>query len=388
MNKMEFEKLYQSVVEKKISSRLIKHSVVKDLINNLISIFETVEIGKSVLGKEIYSIKFGKGKRNILLWSQMHGNEPTATGAIFDLLNYFYKFRESDFVSKLENEFCFTFIPMLNPDGASAWTRVNALNIDLNRDAVAKQAPESKILWDILDDLNPEYSFNLHDQRNIFNVGDTDKTATISFLSASFDQSRAINEDRILTMSLIAGMNDAVQKFIPGCVGRYTDEFYPTATGDNLHKNGYKNVLIESGTYPNDPERQTTRKANFISLLKAFELIFDGVKQNRVEDYNSIPNNGKKFFDLIVRNVSIRINNSSSIVDFGIMYNEIPNNTYSEMIKSAKVENIGDLSQYIGLKEIDALGKNYKDKVKEYATLNQEATFKVGDLRIVNGDIV
>ena len=382
---MEIDKVYTSIIEQKISSRLIKHSTVKYLSLSLGENFKVEEIGKSVLAKEIFSIKIGRGKRNILLWSQMHGNEPTATGAIFDLINYFKKNYNTQLVSKLLSEFTFTFVPMLNPDGAKAWTRVNAMNIDLNRDAVVKQAPESKILWKLLEKLNPEYSFNLHDQRNIFNVGNTNKTATISFLSASFDETRAINNDRELTMSLIAGMNDAVQNLIPGCVGRYTDEFYPTATGDNLHKLGFKNVLIESGTYPNDPERQITRKANFIAVLKAFELILEGVKPNRVDDYNSIPNNGKKFFDLIIRNVSIGLKDSKNIVDLGIMYNEKPNQDYSKMDNNAKIENIGDLSQYIGLQEIDALGNNYSNGVNSFAILNESATFTVGDISIVNG---
>jgi len=382
---MEIIKAYTLILEQKISSRLIKHSVVKKLSLSLSDKFKVEEIGKSVLGKEIFSIEIGNGKRNILLWSQMHGNEPTATGAIFDLINYFDNNYNSVLVSKLLDKFTFTFVPMLNPDGAKAWTRVNAMNIDLNRDAVARQAPESKILWKLLEDLNPEYSFNLHDQRNIFNVGDTNKTATISFLSASFDETRAMNSDRELTMSLIAGMNDVVQELIPGCVGRYTDEFYPTATGDNLHKQGYKNILIESGTYFNDPERQVTRKANFIAILKAFEIILEGVRSNRVDDYNSIPKNGKKFYDLIIRNVSIALEGDKSMVDLGIMYNEKPNGDYSKMENNAKIDNIGDLSQYIGLKEIDAFGGNYSCDAKSFASLNQEATFTVGDINIVNG---
>ncbi|MCK5907107.1 MAG: peptidase M14, partial [Flavobacteriales bacterium] len=371
---MELERTYNSILERRITSRLIKHSDVKNIAQNLSDTFTVEEIGNSVLGKEIFSIKFGQGKRNILLWSQMHGNEPTATAAIFDILNYFEEHINDSLVSKLSKDFTFTFIPMLNPDGAKAWTRVNALNIDLNRDAVVKQAPESKILWNILEELNPEYSFNLHDQRNIFNVGDTNKTATISFLSASFDETRDMNNDRALVMSLIAGMNDAVQELIPGCVGRYTDEFYPTATGDNLHKLGYKNILIESGTYPGDPERQITRKANFVAIIKAFELISEGVKPNRADDYNSIPNNGKKFFDLIIRNVSVSVNKIENIVDLGIMYNEKPDVNYSVMEKHSKIENIGDLSQYLGLKEIDALEQSYSDDSKNYAKLNQEAT--------------
>ena len=384
---MELERTYNSILERRITSRLIKHSDVKNIAQNLSDTFTVEEIGNSVLGKEIFSIKFGQGKRNILLWSQMHGNEPTATAAIFDILNYFEEHINDSLVSKLSKDFTFTFIPMLNPDGAKAWTRVNALNIDLNRDAVVKQAPESKILWNILEELNPEYSFNLHDQRNIFNVGDTNKTATISFLSASFDETRDMNNDRALVMSLIAGMNDAVQELIPGCVGRYTDEFYPTATGDNLHKLGYKNILIESGTYPGDPERQITRKANFIAIIKAFELISEGVKPNRADDYNSIPNNGKKFFDLIIRNVSVSVNKIENIVDLGIMYNEKPDVNYSVMEKHSKIENIGDFSQFIGLIEIEASKQSYSDDSKNYAKLNQEATFKIGEINIVNGEM-
>jgi hypothetical protein len=385
---MELVKIYESVIEKRITSRLIQHSVLKELISNLSDDFKVEELGKSVLGREIYSVQIGRGKKNILLWSQMHGNEPTATGALFDIFNFFEKYKKDNLVSRLLRDFTFTFIPMLNPDGARAWTRVNALNIDLNRDAVVKQAVESKILWSVLDKFNPDYSFNLHDQRNIFNVGDENKTATISFLSASFDETREINNDRALTMSLIAYMNDEVQKMIPGCVGRYTDEFYPTATGDNLHKQGFKNILIESGTYKNDAERQITRKANFIALIRAFDVISIGFKSDRINDYKAIPNNGKKFYDVVVRNVEISINGNKSIVDLGIMYNERPNEDYTAMVKHSKIENIGDLSQFWGLQEIDAKGERFVCGRVSYANLNQKASFIVGNHIFKNGVVV
>lgn len=389
MEKIDVLNIYNAIKEPEIINRLIKHSTIKRLVKNLNSKFKTKKLGYSVLGKEIYSIEFGEGKRNILLWSQMHGNEPTATGAIFDLLNLFDQYSETELVSALKREFKFTFIPMLNPDGARNWTRVNALNIDLNRDAIVREAPESKILWKLVEDLKPEYSFNLHDQRNIFNVGETDKTATVSFLSASFDESRAINNDRALTMSLIAEMNDTVQELMPGHVGRYTDEFYPTATGDNLHKSGFKNILIESGTYPNDSERQITRKANFMAILRAFEVILNGVKTDRTEDYTNIPNNAKRLYDLIIRNVRISSNSTSSLVDFGIMYNERPDADYRNMIKKSHIENIGDLSQYFGIQEINAKGALFFDGVKHFASLKQEANFEIGEkIKVVNGEIV
>jgi len=277
-------------------------------------------------------------------------------------------------------------IPMLNPDGAENWTRVNEMNIDLNRDAVRRVSPESKIIWSVIEKLNPEYCFNLHDQRNIFNVGDTNKTATISFLSASFNQNRDLNKDREDSMSVIAYMNDEIQKEIPGCVGRYTDEFYPTAMGDNLHKLGYKNILIESGTYPGDPERQITRKMNVIALIKALSVVNDGF-ENRVEDYNNIPHNSKMFYDLVIRNVLTRSNNIESLVDLGIMFNESANFATNKMQKNSRIENIGDLSQFYGIEEFDAKGALYSDINGNFPLLNSGLRFKIGDVEINNGEI-
>ena len=72
-------------------------------------------------------------------------------------------------------------IILLNPDGALKFTRENALNIDLNRDAVAKKAIESKILRKTLKSSSPHFCFNLHDQRSIFNVSGTEKPANRKF---------------------------------------------------------------------------------------------------------------------------------------------------------------------------------------------------------------
>ena len=375
--------------EKSINSRLIKHSVIIDLADKHKNEFVVDEIGKSTFGKEIFSFKFGNGSKDILIWSQMHGNEPTATGAIFDLLNYFSNNSESKEVINIKKNLTITFIPMLNPDGASKWTRVNGVGIDLNRDAVQREAKESMLLWDIIDVINPDYCFNLHDQRNIFNVGNTSKPAVISFLSASFNKTRAINNDRELTMSLIAEMNDSVQKLLPNHVGRYTDEFYPTATGDNLHKLGFKNILIESGTNTNDAERQTTREANFVAILKALETIVKGVKTNRVEDYKNIPENNNKLFDLVIRNVQIRYDDFISNIDIGIMYNELPNEDYTKMEKHSRIEFIGDLSLYFGHIEHDASGELFSSNNLTYPELNQKADFTIVDMIVIeNGEIL
>jgi len=48
----------------------------------------------------------------------MHGDEPTATAAIFDLLKFFSADDEFNKIRELLlNKLTFHFIPMLNPDG-------------------------------------------------------------------------------------------------------------------------------------------------------------------------------------------------------------------------------------------------------------------------------
>src|SRR6187431_2522666 len=45
-------------------------------------------IGTSVEGRSINHVSLGRGPFRVLLWSQMHGDEPTATVALLDLLEY------------------------------------------------------------------------------------------------------------------------------------------------------------------------------------------------------------------------------------------------------------------------------------------------------------
>ncbi len=71
------------------------------------------------------------------------------------LLNTFNNTNEV-WVKNILRECTIHIIPMLNPDGAEVFTRVNSDKIDLNRDAVAKIAIESKILRNFLDNFQPD----------------------------------------------------------------------------------------------------------------------------------------------------------------------------------------------------------------------------------------
>jgi hypothetical protein len=264
--------------------------------------FEIHQLGFSELQKPIMQLKIGTGKKRILLWSQMHGNESTGTKALFDIFNCFSN--NSKELSTIIENCTLLFIPMLNPDGAEAYTRVNANNIDLNRDAVDKVAVESNLLRRVLDDFNPHFCFNLHDQRTIFGVEGTKNPATISFLAPSEEITRAVTKGRIQTMNVIVAMNQLLQQIIPNCIGRYTDEFYPTATGDNFQKLGYNTILIESGHFSEDFNREFSREYTFYAILQGLFHIATNNQFDSYKAYFEIPNNENMFFDIIHRNQS------------------------------------------------------------------------------------
>jgi murein tripeptide amidase MpaA len=58
-------------------------------------------IGMSVEGRSITHVALGRGRFRVLLWSQMHGDEPTATVALLDLLDYIRRHRDEPLVARL-----------------------------------------------------------------------------------------------------------------------------------------------------------------------------------------------------------------------------------------------------------------------------------------------
>ncbi|MET2984835.1 M14 family zinc carboxypeptidase [Aureibaculum conchae] len=357
MNNEEIKKLVSWAnfhKEKKLFGRYITFATIEPIIKNLSLKFSKEIIGHSYKGIPIYKITAGNGQTKILLWSQMHGNESTGTKALFD---FFKWLNEDDFTAKTILEKCtIVFLPMLNPDGAEAYTRVNAQDIDLNRDAVDRIAPESNILHEVLKEVNPEFCFNLHDQRTIFNIGD--KPATISFLAPSEEESRQVTEGRKITMSVISAMYSVLKQLIPDQIGRYTDEFYPTATGDNFQKAGHNTILIEAGHYQDDYDREEVRKFNFISLVSGVHCIANQKEYSNYESYFEIPNNEKRYLDIIYKNVVLQDENK--IIDVGVLFKEILEK--NKIIFKPTIILTEDLSDYNANTIVNKKGEVFKTK--------------------------
>lgn len=351
---------YSDYKEESLYKMDFKHSDILPLINKIKEheTFMVEEIGRSVENREIFNVKFGNGPINVLLWSQMHGDEPTATMAIFDILNFLKASDKYDEAREnLKAKLTINFIPMLNPDGAEKFQRRNALNIDINRDALALRSPESKTLKTIRDSLNPEFGFNLHDQSTRASVGKTNKQATISILAPAFDVDRNVNEIREKAIKLATEINGLLSEYIPGHIARYDDEFEPRAFGDNIQKWGTSTILIESGGWKNDDEKQYIRKLNFIAILNSLVSI---ANRNFIDEdtsnYFSIPTNDKYLFDLLLRNVEITNNDTTFRTDIGINLYETAEN--GKRFFKGLIDEIGDLSTQFGVNELDCTGMN------------------------------
>ncbi|CAA0151395.1 Probable M14 family peptidase [Tenacibaculum maritimum] len=342
LNVKKLQQDYLKIKESTLSGKWISFQDIKPLLANIASHFSSEKIGNSEKGVPIYKVSIGTGKKKILIWSQMHGNESTGTKAIFDLFNFLIQEQASVLVRKILEECTLEIIPMLNPDGSLAYTRVNSNGIDLNRDAVDLKAKESRLLRTILDRFSPIFCFNLHDQRTIFGVEGTKNPAAISFLAPSEEVTRKITQGRIATMNVIIAMNSFLQQIIPNHVGRYTDEFYPTATGDNFQKLGHNTILIEAGHYPNDYQREKVREYNFYALVQGIYHISIENKYHQYKEYFDIPNNQKVFFDVIHRNKNKK--------DVAFQYVEtIENGTF---VTALKKEKEGDLSNFLAHRDI------------------------------------
>ena len=354
---------YDTYKEKGLDKRRIKHRDLQPLLAQYEAnpLFGITKVGESIEGRDLDLISIGTGNTHVLLWSQMHGDEPTATQAIFDI----FKFLESDDFKEEKKEILSNltlhFLPMLNPDGAERYQRRNLLGVDINRDALRLQSPESKVLKRVRDSLQADFGFNLHDQSTYYNAERTEKPATISYLAPAYNYEKDINESRGDAMKIIVYMNNIIQKYAPGQVGRYNDDFEPRAFGDNIQKWGTSTILIESGGYANDIEKQEIRKLNYVSILSAIYTIAKGnYKDISIGAYGEIPENDRKLFDLKITNVTYNLLGTDYILDLGINRLEVDKQGNTDFWYSSRVIDQGDLSTYYGYETLDANGLSIK----------------------------
>jgi|TARA_B110000444_G_scaffold255994_1_gene291467 hypothetical protein len=365
--------LYKEFKESSLYGRYITN----DSVYKLNDIYSYEELGKSIDNRPVYYFKLGSGKKKILIWSQMHGNESTSTRALFDALSYFLKI-DNKTLSKLSLH----IIPILNPDGASKYTRENANNTDLNRDAFYLTQTESIILKDLYDKVNPDFCFNLHDQRSIYSVSDTKKPSILSFSSPSADVDKYETGSRIISMRIISSIANRLSELIPGYFSRYNDDFNKNCVGDTFQSLKTPTILFESGHFENDYSRENSRKYMSYAIISALNSIaFRKFEKFDHNDYYLIPKNTSYLTDILLRNVKIFEKGNSYITNISIMYKEVLDVNSNEIKFNPYIYKKGTLKNMFGHLDLD-FKKNKKTFNFNTNTIT-ELMLYVNKLRII-----
>ncbi len=364
---MKIDTWYHDNFEFKLSGRFITLDHISPLLEIYKLGLEISEVGYSEKGLPIPLIKIGNGPEVVLGWSQMHGNESTTTKALFDFIKFI---NQKDFLQKeieiFLNTYTLCLLPILNPDGAQLYTRENANQIDLNRDAQKLSQSESRCLRKVFDELKPRLCLNLHDQRSIYGLLDGNP-ATISFLSPAADKKRTITKSRIVAMQHIVKMDSCLQNYIPGQVGRYDDSFNLDCVGDTFQHLGVPTILFEAGHYKQDYQREKTREFIFYSLLSLFDITSGGKPDPNYEEYFNIPENQKNYNDFILRNVKIEDNSKS--ISLAIQYTEVLR--ADKISFEAVIDEMGDLSDRLGHSELNVDGARILTIPQENLTVGE-----------------
>ncbi len=346
---------YSSFYQEGLAQRHIKHDQIRPLIDALAKDerFLVRMVGNSVQGREVLMVSVGQGDTTVLAWTQMHGNESTATRAAFDFINLIsseeWKAESQDLLSKIT----FHVILMLNPDGAEIYQRENVWGLDLNRDAAAQAAPESRILVTVFREVKPQYCLNLHDQVANWGVGETKRPASLSFLAPPGEATSGWPKNRESAAKIIVDINNMIQNYMPGHVARYPDDYEPRAFGEFCQSQGAATILFEAGGYNKDWEREDVRKYYLLSMVQALDSIASrAYATNDIKAYESIPLNNKRIYNLIIRDVSYQ----GTTLSIGIVWEETTDHLDRGVYFTGRIDAIGDLSVFDAYEEIDGNG--------------------------------
>jgi hypothetical protein len=340
----------------KILPSNVRHKDLKNYLEELKKLeIKVAEVGRSFGNREIYQVEWGKGATKVFLWSQMHGDEPTATSALIDMFAFLQKNRDKKWVKKLEETLTIRAVPMLNPDGSELFQRRSLQGIDINRDASDLQTPEAQLLKRLRDEWQPHIGFNLHNQQGLTTVSGTTNQAAISFLVVEGHPDLRNVEGNDRNKRLAAAMIIALQNFIGGHIGRYVDAYNPLAFGDKFSDWGTPVILVETGALYGKDELFLV-KMNFIAFLTALNALADGSEKILSPiNYDLLPNNGSgNLYHFIFRRSNI-INNSDEIVQ--IQLSDIAVNAQRRRAGEFAltfIQSIGSLPTYRGLEEYDA----------------------------------
>ena len=314
--------------------------------------FRVEEIGRSVEDRPLRHVRWGDGKIPVLLWSQMHGDESTASMALADLFRFLGEHPDHPLVKQLRANTTLHVFPIVNPDGAARFQRRNVQGIDINRDARMLATPEARTLKALYDRVKPAYGFNLHDQRVGYRAGNSDRGTAIALLSPPYNHAADVNDVRTRAIEVAGVIRTALEPYLAGHIARWDEEFDPRAFGDLTTQWGASTVLIEAGGIEGDVQKQRLRKLYFLGMVAALDSIATGSHRGVSPAlYRELPENGDVWPDLLVRGGTLAVPGRSPMkADLLINFRN------PLMETDGGITDVGDLGTKKARRSIDARG--------------------------------
>jgi len=334
------------------------------------------QVGNSIQGRAINAVTFGTGPTTVLLWSQMHGDESTATMALADIIRFYAEDTGDPLRRLIEERLEVVMVPMLNPDGAERFQRQNAVGVDVNRDARRLATPEARALKALRDSIQPQFGFNLHDQGARTTAGSAGRPVAVALLAPPTDTSRAYGPVRDRARRLAALLATGLDRHIPGRTAKYDDTFNPRAFGDLIQQWGTSTVLIESGALPDDPDKQELRRVNVMLLLTALEAIAtERYTAAEPAAYDSLPFNRRVASDILLTGGWVVVPHADpSRLDIALVYDD------PVAQRGLRLGEIGDLEGAVAMDTVDVSGL--------YLHLATPSTLEPTDWWLIGGEPV
>jgi hypothetical protein len=340
--------------EEYVASRLVtvhparlRHKDIVKVLHDLRDIrpagMELQEIGDSYEGRKIYSVTMGSGPTRVFAWSQMHGNEPTHTAVLLDLIDLLQRDPNKQICHDILNECTLLMVPMLNPDGAERYIRRTAQDIDMNRDALHLATPEGRLLRKLVEEFKPEFAFNLHNQQAGTSV-DGKKVAAISLLVPPIDFSDPQTE-WIEKAKQVAGVfRNAIEPHCEGMISRYDADYMPRCFGEWVQQQKVSTITLEAGGW-STVDTGPLVQAHFVGFINALECIANGCYSGvDVADYDSLPRSSDQYlFDMIVRDAKVVPGDGHEpyAADLGINFTVQEDRVPVE--RGGRIDDLGDL---------------------------------------------
>lgn len=318
-------------------------------------VVRVVERGASAEGRAILVVAAGHGPSTVLLWSQMHGDEPTATGALVDLLSHLAASRNEPATRYLLETLTVVAVPMLNPDGAVRSDRRNAQGIDVNRDAFRLQTPEGRFLKDLRDRYAPVAGFNLHNQSPYVTAGPDGEQAALAVLAVPAAENEPDGPALALKRGLAGHVARVAAAFAPDRVARYETGYTERAFGDSISRWGTPTVLVEAGGWHGPGEEERLVRLNFVVLLSALHALARGEAERDAAFYDGLPRNARgRLVDLVLRGATLHGGRGLPPFTADVALAR-PRDFAGDArrLGSGAVADVGDLAHLRGLEELD-----------------------------------